>query len=82
MSNKGPTAYSQALALESIGKIGVYDEPSETFNSVTHADLEHYAKVVAFKVAHNLTNGYTMDKNIDPLEYFDCSKEDIKVESV
>ena len=82
MNKKGKTAYNEALAFESIGEIGVYDEKLEIFNSVTYTDLEHYAKVVAFKVAHNLANGYTMDKNIDPLEYFDCNKEDIKVESV
>ena len=81
MKSKGATAYSQALALESIGEIGAYDETSETFNNVTHTELGHYAKIIAFKVAHNLSNGYTMDKNIDPLEYIDCNKEAITVES-
>lgn len=81
MNSKGATAYSQALALESIGEIGIYDETSEIFNNVTHADLEHYAKVVAFKVAHNLSNGYTMDSSIDPLNYFDCNKANITIDN-
>lgn len=60
-------AYNQALALESIGEIGEYDQEKGVHNNVTSDDLEKYAKTVAYKVAHNLQNGHTMDESINPL---------------
>ncbi len=68
MENK-KTAYSEALALESIGKMGRWDEEDEVYNKVTNKQLERYASRVAYKVAHNLKNGFEMDPNGDPLKY-------------
>lgn len=62
-------AYSEALALESSGRLGDYDQESNTYNNITSKGLEDYARIVAYKVAHNLGNGFEMDKTIDPLKY-------------
>ena len=64
-------AYSQALAFESLDLREKFDADKEVFNGVTFDDFEKYAKIVACKVAHNLQNGFVMDKNDDPLNYGD-----------
>jgi len=63
------TAYNRALALESVGEIGKWDEENEVYNNVTSKHLERYARTVAYKVAHNLKNGFEMDPNGDTLKY-------------
>ena len=68
MENK-KTAYSEALALESIGKMGRWDEEDEVYNKVTNKQLERYARTVAYKVAHNIKNGSEMNPDLDPLKY-------------
>lgn len=76
-------AYSQALAGESVEFpnyydvltnkfVSKYDPEHDVFNHVTHADLERFARIVAYKVAHNLKLGYKMDPKDDPLTYIDC----------
>lgn len=61
------SAYSQALALESIPFWKKWD--GDSYNGVTPNDLEQFAKTIAYKVAHNLRNGHKMDYSIDPLDY-------------
>ena len=76
-------AFSKALAMESLelpttydveaGKfISKFDQKTGKFNNVTFEDFENYAKIVAYKVAYNLKNGFKMDPNDDPLTYVDC----------
>lgn len=69
-----PYAFNYALAGESIP-----DELSErmyseqgTFDSRLNRLLVKFATTVAYKVYHNLRNGYSMDMTKDPLEYVDC----------
>ena len=63
-------AFSQALVFESAGGLpynkatGEYVLPEDI--------LEYYAKIIAYKVAYNLKNGFIMDPNDDPLTYVDC----------
>lgn len=69
------SAYSKALAGESTrikGGLGTWDEKNEVLNGVTLDQLERYARVVAYKVAHNLSLGSEMDPEMDPLTYVDC----------
>lgn len=73
MENEKTYAYSEALAFESIENLGTYDEKNNVHNNVTSTDLERYAKIVAYKVASNLKNGFKMDKKIDPLTYVKCN---------
>lgn len=60
-------AFSTAVVFESV--------ESENYNSendiytFTPAQLEHYAKIIAYKVAYNLKNGFFMNPNNDPLNY-------------
>lgn len=68
VKNKG-FAYSQALAFESLDLGDKFDDIKKVFNDVTFDDIEKYAKTVAYKVAHNLSNGFVMDKHDDPLNY-------------
>jgi len=68
-------AYSKALAFESLNSHRLaekYDEQRKTYHHVTAADFEHFARIVAYKVAHHLKNGSTMDPKGDPLTYVDC----------
>ena len=68
-----PFAYSQALAFESASDLPYNNETEEY---VLPPDiLEYYARIVAYKVAHNLKNGFVMDSNVDPLDYIDCGEE-------
>ena len=46
-----------------------FDQDKKEFNGVTFDDIERYAKIVAYKVANNLKNGFVMDNNDDPLNY-------------
>lgn len=62
-------AYSRALAFESLELREKFNQDKQEFNGVTFDDIEKYAKIVAYKVAHNLQNGFVMDKNDDPLNY-------------
>ena len=64
-------AYSKALAFESLELREKFDQDKKEFNGVTFDDIERYAKIVAYKVAHNLQNGFVMDKSDDPLDYGD-----------
>ena len=67
-------AYSGALAGESITDEmrKKWDSESKSYVGLTHDDLKRYARIVAYKVAHNLGNGSTMDPAEDPLTYVDC----------
>jgi len=60
-------AFSNALALESVGELGIFDAATGTYSGVTHDDLVRYARTVAYKVFHNLKLGHTMSKEDDPL---------------
>lgn len=67
-------AYSPEIAGESI-----HDDlrlkwnmQSQSFDGVTHDDLEYFARLIAYKVAANLRNGSIMNELLDPLEYVDC----------
>ena len=62
-------AYSQALAFESLELGDKFDDSKKVFNGVTFDDFELYAKIIAYKVAINLQNGFVMDKSDDPLQY-------------
>ena len=62
-------AYSKALAFESLELREKFDRDQVVFNQVTFEDFEKYAKIIAYKVAHNLQNGFVMDVNNDPLNY-------------
>lgn len=62
-------AYSQALAFESLELREKFDSDAKVFNGVTFDDFELYAKIIAYKVAINLSNGFVMDKSDDPLIY-------------
>lgn len=42
---------------------------TNTFSGITHDELERFARIVAYKVAHNLRNGHPMDYTSDPLDY-------------
>lgn len=71
------SAYSKALAGESITdamKVK-WDPKSKTFSGLTHDELERYARTIAYKVAYNLSLGFTMDPANDPLTYVDCGEE-------
>ena len=65
----GDFAFSQALVGESISDdlAAKYDQATDTFNGVTNDDLDELAKVVAYKVYHNVKNGYELDPDDDPL---------------
>lgn len=73
MKEEKTYAYSEALALESVENLGTYDEGENVHNNVTSKELEHYARIVAYKVADNLKNGFEMDEKIDPLTYIECN---------
>lgn len=67
-------AYSEALALESAQS---FPYNRDTGEYVLPPDiLEWYARIIAYKVAHNIRLGYPMDYNIDPLTYVDCGDEE------
>ncbi len=68
MKKEKTFAYSEALAFESIGDVGIYDTTKNVHNNVTAKDLERYAKTIAYKVAYNLKNGFEMDKKNNPLD--------------
>ena len=69
MTEKENSAFSLALVGESIDDdlAAKYDQDTDAFNGVTNYDLDKLAKVVAYKVFHNLKNGYEMDPDDDPL---------------
>lgn len=64
------SAFSEALALESASDC-TYNEDTGTY-ILTAKDMIRYAKIIAYKVAHNLQNGSELDPDDDPLEYVDC----------
>ena len=67
------SAYTTALSGESFDpQDGYYDPDTNCFQSVSHTDLERFARIVAYKVAHNLSLGYKMDPYADPLLYVEC----------
>lgn len=63
----GVGAFSRAMAIESIGQLGVYDISSGVHNGVTVDALVQYARTVAYKVFHNLKHGHPMLPQDDPL---------------
>jgi len=65
------SAYSKAIAGESVtDQMKVkWDAKRHVFNGITSHHLERYARIIAYKVAYNLKNGYKMDKKMDPLKY-------------
>lgn len=71
------SAYSRALAGESLSDAmkRKYDSDSDSYSNITWDELERYARTIAYKVAHNLRNGSTMDEGNDPLTYIDCGEE-------
>ena len=65
-------AYTEALALESASDLP-YNQLTNEY--VIPSDiLEWYARIVAYKVAHNISLGYHMNQDIDPLTYINCSE--------
>ena len=67
------TAFSRALALESASD-STFDSDTEVY-LFTADELVRYAKIVAYKVSHNMSNGHTLDEDDDPLTYVDCGGE-------
>ena len=63
----GTGAYNRALAFESASDLPYNEETGEYMLSPDA--LEYYARIVAYKVAHNLKNGHIMDPDMDPLSY-------------
>ena len=61
-------AYSEALAGESLPDWKFRSNGSGV-HTVTDAELEEYARIVAYKVANNLSRGLVMDPTMDPLRY-------------
>lgn len=61
-------AFSQALALESASDSRFQDGEYR----FTTEELVDYARIVAYKVAHNLNNGFILDPVDDPLTYIKC----------
>jgi len=76
MGQGSNSAFSRALALESASD-SRYDSSTGEF-TFTADELADYAKIVAYKVTHNIGNGFKMDPNDDPLTYIDCGLENIK----
>ena len=68
------SAYSKALAWESVPDCirSNWDADSRTYSGVTSDDLERFARTVAYKVAHNLRVGHTINCDMDPLNYMGC----------
>ena len=64
------SAFSRALALESASDC-TFDNDTEVY-VLTADDMVRYAKIIAYKVAHNLENGHELDRSDDPLTYIDC----------
>lgn len=62
-------AYNSAVAFESAGDLP--RDPVTGDYVIPEDILEYYARLVAYKTAHNLKNGYQMDPNNDPLDYVD-----------
>ena len=60
-------AFNTAMALESIGNIGDFNPSNLTYNNVSADSLVSYARIVAYKVFHNLQNGLKMQKEDDPI---------------
>lgn len=62
-------AYTEALAFESITDAMKerWDDDNEVYREITTEEIEAYAKIVAYKVFHNLKNGHFMDKDNDPI---------------
>ena len=72
MENKGHGAYNTALVFESASDFRFSEGIGEYH--FTRNELEYFARIVAYKVANNLKNGFTMDPELDPLTYVDCDK--------
>lgn len=68
-------AYSSTIALESIGLTHRYCHDTAVFNGITHAELEDICRTVAYKVGHNLSLGYPLNVDADPLFYTDDKVE-------
>ena len=62
-------AFHSALAFESAADLPYNRDTGEYI--LPPDILEYYARVVAYKVAHNIRNGFKMDPNADPLTYID-----------
>jgi len=60
METKKEPAFSTALALESI---------PESLQGEDSNELVNYARTIAYKVANNLNNGFSMNVDEDPLNY-------------
>ena len=69
-----PFAYSQSIAFESASDLPYNRDTGEYVLSPDI--LAHYARIIAYKVAHNLENGFTMEPGQDPLTYIDCGVEE------
>jgi hypothetical protein len=54
--------------MESLSLWEKYNPDTSSFDGVTFDDFERFARIVAYKVAHNLKLGMKMDPEFDPLE--------------
>ena len=70
------SAFSRALAFESasdtpvirdMNRNPVMTEKGDLIYQMTGEELYRYAKIIAYKVAGNLENGYKLDENDSPL---------------
>ncbi len=52
---------------------GLTYDPDLRLFIISHEDLEHYARIIAYKVAHNLQQVHTLNPNEDPLTYITCN---------
>lgn len=68
-------AYTSTIALESFGLHHRYCHDTAVFNGITHAELEDICRTVAYKVGHNLSLGYPLNVDADPLFYTDDKVE-------
>jgi hypothetical protein len=68
------TAYSYALALESASGLPFNHSTGEYI--LTEDALEKYARCVAYKVAHNIKKGSSMDPTLDPTHYFEYGEKE------
>lgn len=60
-------AFSEALALESASDC-TYDQDAKTY-VLTADEMVRYAKIVAYKVVRNISNGHEMNTDEDPLNH-------------
>lgn len=60
-------AFSNALVFESVPEDAVYDQQTG-LTIMDSSTLVHFGAIIAYKTAHNLSNGFTMDEDNNPLQ--------------